>query len=1790
MKNINVSLKIDAKTGTVQFEIDKLKKQLDKMGESGKKAGKKTADGLNQADQSGKKLNKTVSFIKTRLGALAAIAFGSKIAAEFVKAGDAVKSINAKLNLVTDSTDEYNLAQQEVFRIAQETRQALGSTVDLYTRMERALAGQNIAQKQVLQVTETVNQALAVSGATAQEASSVITQLSQGLAAGALRGEEFNSVNESGSRIMQALKDELGKTSGELREMAFAGQLTTEVITDALKNQSAAIGNEFGKLPLTVSGAFQQLSNANTKFLGELDQDVGITDKLAASMGYLAENIDAVYAVLAKIVTVATIVAGGTGLQAIAKGLGGLTISLNTATIAAGRLGAAMKAALLANPYTTGLLALYAAYEGVNYLIDEHNEKIKEMSRLTGDAKKAKEALHQEMAKGFDEANIEVYTQSIKTLETELSKLLAEQKKLNDERERENDLILEFAGTAQERRMMAAGVATRGTSDEQKANQNKIEATQAALGLARANEFLTETFKPLFKAAQEQMELDSQAKQVAAEQTSAVNEFLEKSQERLEKLKLENQLYGKTAKQVLVLNAAKIKQGIADKERLREIDALVVALGAELEIKEQLVSAEENAKTLIKESIETYKERQGLIEQIAQSLETSAERTNRVTDEHIALLREEQSQLFISQERYDNLELMIQKLNQKREQEIVTIDDLIDKYDEQIQALTGGGDALLEHQAKLELEQAGIEATEKNIEKLVGKYKELADVKKVDLSEMFDGFAQGLNPVISSLQSFKDEIEKINELANSGYLNAGQQAFYSTGVAAEFALNSMASMAQEGSDAQKKLQAAAAITNTVLGISAILEQGKGDPYTAFARMAAMAAMVASMGVQVAGAFGGSGGGGAEHQQAIQGTGTVLGDASAKSESIENSLNLIADASEKIVGINSKMLRSLTSMSDAISGTVTEIGKLGTIGDLGTHVSGVGGLTGAIDRLVFGGSKIRDRGIEVLSGSISQAINGDLFRAYEVARRRGLFGSRTRTNTASLESGIANQIGLIFQSMTDTILSGAEALGVNMTDVQNALGTYQIEEQRISLMDLSPDEQRAELEAVFSSIFDGLVGSSMPFISQFQAAGEGLGETISRVATTVLVFEEAIGSMGLDFIAKELDPELFAQSAVAISDFAGGMDKFIDGYTAYVSKFLSEEEQMSIMTDRISDIFAGLGLTLPETRDGFTQLIQGLDLTTATGQEAFGTLIALSGQMDSYYTNLEESQQRAIESQQRAIEALGNYIDFNKGIQDQIDDFSLSDFQRSMRDIERQYAANVSSLDELAEAAGMAGASEEDLARINELAALRTQKAIAALKKATEDLITQLYGEEAQAAVADHASAQQSAISQTANAGNNMFKQWESAIGRIRSYTESLLTDSRLSPLEADDLLAEAERQYYDAVAAANAGDVEAAQNIPNLLQEYLTILRDVRASGDDYNSDYYAAINAANAINVPDGLSNSVQVSPSASQIAYDEQQYRRNQEQLAQHRLELATALAEHVAELSQAINEPVLQLLEDMGVDVNEFLQDLGINMQDATSETVAQLAALAQTFGIEVTELADSVGLSLGSLADAQSLLNDGLEQTISSLPGGIQTQLSPLLRAVETAADGTEQEQALAELEQATAGLPAEYRNLLAPYFDNIDPTSELTQQFNELRSHTAYLRQIEVNTASSSGGTNNSSTPATTSIPSYDVGTPFVPQDQLAMVHKGEMIIPAKYANVMRSQTSENAGQLTHAISRMSEQIQQLQQDNRRTNQILTNINENAREIGNNTNQMNDNIGQVANNNNAPIRRGGRCGG
>lgn len=174
---------------------------------------------------------------------------------------------NKLVNAVRPSEQLADVTKR-VFDISQSSRSGLEATAALYGRLERATRSAGTSTADLAKLTTTINKGLVVSGATAEEASSTMIQLSQALASGVLRGEEFNSISENGSRLAVALADSLGVTIGQLRSAA-EGKLTTDVVVKGLLGQGDAIAKEFSNTVMTMGQAFQVAGNNITKFVGE---------------------------------------------------------------------------------------------------------------------------------------------------------------------------------------------------------------------------------------------------------------------------------------------------------------------------------------------------------------------------------------------------------------------------------------------------------------------------------------------------------------------------------------------------------------------------------------------------------------------------------------------------------------------------------------------------------------------------------------------------------------------------------------------------------------------------------------------------------------------------------------------------------------------------------------------------------------------------------------------------------------------------------------------------------------------------------------------------------------------------------------------------------------------------------------------------------------------------------------------------------------------------------------------------------------------------------------------------------------------------------------------------------------------------------------------------------------------------------------------------------------------------------------------------------------------------------
>lgn len=293
-KRISILVALDGADDGLKRAISSAERSLGELSSSAKTAGDKAAAGMAEMKAGMNAFKDSISSAKTQLLAFLTISWAADKARDVVQVADAWAMMSARLKLATAGSNEYTTAQRELFAIAQRIGVPINETATLYGKLQQAVRQLGGEQQEALGLTESISQALRISGASASESQSALLQFGQALSAGVLRGEEFNSVVENSPRLAKALADGLNVPIGRLRKLAEEGRLTADVVIDALMSQKDVLAAEYSQLPQTVSAAFTRLSNAFGQWISRVDESTGFTTKLAEALTWLAENLDTV--------------------------------------------------------------------------------------------------------------------------------------------------------------------------------------------------------------------------------------------------------------------------------------------------------------------------------------------------------------------------------------------------------------------------------------------------------------------------------------------------------------------------------------------------------------------------------------------------------------------------------------------------------------------------------------------------------------------------------------------------------------------------------------------------------------------------------------------------------------------------------------------------------------------------------------------------------------------------------------------------------------------------------------------------------------------------------------------------------------------------------------------------------------------------------------------------------------------------------------------------------------------------------------------------------------------------------------------------------------------------------------------------------------------------------------------------------------------------------------------------------------------------------------------------------
>ena len=287
-------IKISANSQSFQSEISRASRMGNDYYRVMQTGGRQAAAASRETQRALAEVTNQINTAKSSALGMAGAFAGAFATGHLISLADEWSSVNARLKQASQSSDDFTESQRALMDISQRTGTAFSDNASLFARSAASMREYGYSSQQVLDVTEAISTGLKLSGASTAEASSVITQFSQALAQGVLRGEEFNSVNENGDRVIRALAAGMGVARKDLKAMADQGLLTADKVVPALISQLGTMRGEFEAMPQTVSAATTKVENAFMAWVGGANEATGATSTLVAVLNTVSDNIDTV--------------------------------------------------------------------------------------------------------------------------------------------------------------------------------------------------------------------------------------------------------------------------------------------------------------------------------------------------------------------------------------------------------------------------------------------------------------------------------------------------------------------------------------------------------------------------------------------------------------------------------------------------------------------------------------------------------------------------------------------------------------------------------------------------------------------------------------------------------------------------------------------------------------------------------------------------------------------------------------------------------------------------------------------------------------------------------------------------------------------------------------------------------------------------------------------------------------------------------------------------------------------------------------------------------------------------------------------------------------------------------------------------------------------------------------------------------------------------------------------------------------------------------------------------------
>lgn len=236
----------------------------DRLANEATSTGRAVKDAEEKQEEYTAEVKRSESAAGSLIGTVSKIAGAigvAKLTKDFLATSDEMTQIAAKLRLINDGSQTTEDLQRAIYNSAERARGSYTDTATLVARLGMNAKSAFKSNEEMIAFAENLNKSFKIAGASAQEQSSVILQMSQALASGVLRGQEFNAVMSGAPNVMQNVAEYLHVSVGSLREMAAEGQISADVVKNALLAATDTINEQFNTIPITFSDVMTSAKN-----------------------------------------------------------------------------------------------------------------------------------------------------------------------------------------------------------------------------------------------------------------------------------------------------------------------------------------------------------------------------------------------------------------------------------------------------------------------------------------------------------------------------------------------------------------------------------------------------------------------------------------------------------------------------------------------------------------------------------------------------------------------------------------------------------------------------------------------------------------------------------------------------------------------------------------------------------------------------------------------------------------------------------------------------------------------------------------------------------------------------------------------------------------------------------------------------------------------------------------------------------------------------------------------------------------------------------------------------------------------------------------------------------------------------------------------------------------------------------------------------------------------------------------------------------------------------------------